>query len=356
MINLNSREDIESADKGKILESIRSLDGQISQVLEETKVFYLPNNYKDILNVVICGMGGSALGGRVVKALTTPTSRIPIEIVTDYTLPYYVGEKSLVILSSYSGNTEETISALSNAQNKGAKIFGVTTGGKLKNLLIDGNVPAYFFEPKNNPSGQPRMALGYSIAINLVVLSKIGVFTLSENDLKKAVKASSKFIKLFDPKVSENENVAKKLAQRLFSKAPILFASGHLLGIAHAFKNQINENSKTFSTLFDLPEANHHLLEGLAYPVSAKNVFHFLFFESKNYTPTAQKRYPITEDVVKKVGHEFSVYKTLSKEKLEEIFEILVFGSYLSFYLALLNEVDPSQIPWVDYFKKELAK
>ncbi|MBI1863705.1 bifunctional phosphoglucose/phosphomannose isomerase [Candidatus Woesebacteria bacterium] len=356
MINLNLSEEIETADKGKILESIRSLDGQISQVLEETKAFYLPDSYKDILNVVVCGMGGSALGGRIVKALTTPASRIPIEIITDYTLPYYVGEKTLVILSSYSGNTEETISTLSNAQNKGAKIFGVTTGGKLKDLLIEAKLPAYLFNPKNNPSGQPRMALGYSIAINLVVLAKLGAFNVSENDLKKAVKTSSKFIKLFDSTVTENENIAKKLAQKLYLKAPILFASGHLLGIAHAFKNQVNENSKTFSTLFDLPEANHHLLEGFGFPKSSKHVFHFLFFESKNYTLNAQKRYPITEDVVKKEGYEFSVYKTLSKEKLEEIFEILVLGSYLSFYLALLNEIDPSQIPWVDYFKKELAK
>ncbi len=354
MINLNSAPEIESLDKGKILKSIRSLDNQVSQVLDEMKNFTLPDSYKDIYNVVICGMGGSALGGRIIKALTTPQSRIPIEIVTDYKLPYYVGEKTLVILSSYSGNTEETISAFHSAQTKKAKVVGVSSGGKLADLLKSENLPSYIFDPIQNPSGQPRMSLGYSIATNIIILNRGGVIDINENDLSNTVAIISDFIKEFDTKVEVDKNRAKKLAQNLLSKAVIIFSSEHLYGIAHAFKNQINENAKTFSCLFDLPEANHHLLEGLEFPKSAKSNFHFLFFESKNYTTQIQKRYPITEDVVTQCGHEFSVYKTFSQEKLAEIFEILVLGSYVSFYLAILNNIDPSKIPWVDYFKTKL--
>ncbi len=356
MIDIDSISQIASFDKGNILTSIRTLGDQIKQVHDEMLDFTLPASYQDIYNVVVCGMGGSALGARIVKALTFDSARIPIEIYNDYKLPYYVGEKTLVILSSYSGGTEETISSAYKAFQVGAKVVGISSGGKLTELLREKNAPAYIFEPKENASGQPRMGLGYSTAAFMKILSTCCVINITDAELLEAAATVRKYTAEFDAKVPESKNLAKILARKLIKKAPIIFASEHLFGPAYAFKNQLNESAKTFSTIFELPEANHHLLEGLQFPEKEKHVFHFLFFDSNLYSPEIAKRYPITHDVVTKCGHESTIYRAQSTTKITEIFEILTLGSYISFYLALLNNVNPVEIPWVDYFKKQLAK
>ena len=133
-----------------------------------------------------------------------------------------------------------------------------------------------------------------------------------------------------------------------------MVASEHLFGVAHAFKNQLNETAKTFACLFDLPEADHHLLEGLGYPEAAKAFLHFLFFESGVYFGEVKRRYSLTQEVVGKQGVSFTNYHLTAYRKLPQIFEVLILGSFVSFYLALLHEVDPAQIPWVDYFKAKL--
>ena len=356
MVNLDSQEEIETFDKGKILASIRLLPDQMEQAWEEIKVLDVPKACYLAKNVVICGMGGSALGGRIVDSLLTDRVRIPIEVFNQYDVPYYVGKDSFVIVSSYSGNTEETVSAAKEAIGRGAKVFGTATGGKLAKLLEKENQPRYIFEPKANPSGQPRMGLGYSIAGTLAVLSKCGFVHISDDDFYELVVTIRGFVKEFDVAVPSDKNLAKTFSKRLLRKAVILIASGHLVGAAHAFKNQLNENSKAFSALFALPEANHHLLEGLKFPAKSREIFYFLMFASKIYHKRIQKRYKLTSDIIEKNGHEHSIYTPRTETKLSQIFEVLTFGSFVSFYLAVLYGVDPTKIPWVDYFKEKLSE
>jgi glucose/mannose-6-phosphate isomerase len=149
--------------------------------------------------------------------------------------------------------------------------------------------------------------------------------------------------------------VAKRLATLLLNKLIILVASEHLVGAAHAFKNQLNENSKTFSALFDLPELNHHLLEALANPKGAKPFLQFLFLNSSLYSPDIGKRYPVAMEVVEKNNVAANSFECFSQSKLEQIFELLTLGEYVSFYLAMLYGLDPTPIVWVDYFKKKLG-
>ena len=139
-------------------------------------------------------------------------------------------------------------------------------------------------------------------------------------------------------------------------KVIILIASGHLVGVTHAFKNQLNENSKAFSVLFDLPELNHHLLEGLRFPIRTRGLFHFVIIKSDLYKKDILKRIKLTDDVIEKNGFECTIYPMMTETKLLQIFETVVFGSFVSFYLAMLYGINPSEIPWVDYFKEELKK
>lgn len=353
-MDLNSVPEIKNYDRDGVLASIRELPLQIEQTWEEMAAITLPENYRNISEVVICGMGGSALGARMVDALYSTSVRGPIEFYTDYHVPDYANENTLVVLSSYSGSTEETISCFYEAVGKKALPFGITTGSTLAKLFSEQKLPFYQFDPIHNPCNQPRMSLGYSLTSILSLLNKTGFITISDEEIKKAISTLKTFITDYDIDFPIEENLAKKIATHFYSKVPVLIASEHLIGACHAFKNQLNENAKTFSLLFDIPELNHHLMEGLKNPSRGREIFKFLFFESDLYSEGVNKRYPLTQEVIEKNGYPFTIYPLRSETKLEQVFEILAFGSFTSFYLAFLYKEDLAKIPWVDYFKEKL--
>jgi glucose/mannose-6-phosphate isomerase len=339
----------------EVLASIRNLPNQLEQAWAEVGTLEIPQAYKNSQNIVLVGMGGSALGGRIVDSLIVDRLNTPMEVFTEYHLPNYVNSNTLLITSSYSGNTEETLSATKEAMAKKAKIFGITTGGKLAELLKVKKLPSYIFEPKQNPSGQPRMGLGYSISAILALLKKCGFISFGDEEFSSLAWQLKQKLLSFDPETPEKENLAKATASRLKGKIPILVASEHLVGIAHAFKNQLNETAKTFAVSFDLPELNHHLMEGLRNPAQAKNYLHFLLLESRLYDPQIKKRYEVTKEVINKNDIESSKFVLMSDKKSDQIFEVLAFSSFVSLYLAQVYDIDPVKIPWVDYFKKRLS-
>ncbi len=354
MFSLDKKDEIGKLDKSNLINSIYNLSDQILQAWNEVNDLDVKFS-EDIKNIVVAGMGGSALGGRIVGALLKDKLRIPLYIVTDYKLPGYVDKNTLVILSSYSGNTQETFDCFREANDRNAQVFGITTGGKLKELFESHKLPCYVFNPFNNPSGQPRMSLGYSTVSILALLAKIGFVNIRTDEIISVAEEVFKFTKELSVDIPENDNLAKRMARKLKGKEVYLIAGEHLLGVTHAFKNQLNENAKTMSFLFDLPELNHHLLEGLRNPAQVKEWSAFLFFESKLYTSQTMKIVPVVKDVVTKNDLEVLSYPTRHTTKLSQVFEILVFGSFVSYYLALLYDIDPTPIPWVAYLKEKLS-
>lgn len=353
---LDEEDKVRELDKGNILGSVRDLPEQVVQAWEEMHRVRLPEDYKRTRNVVICGMGGSALGGRIVDCLFTNSLRGSIEVFTGYSLPDYVDPYSLVILSSYSGNTDETLDAAKQARKKNACSFILTSGGKLAEFAAKEKLPAYIFKPVHNPSGQPRMGLGYSLTAILNLLARCGFIPLTGAEMEETVSLMRDLVKDYDLVSPQTQNLAKRLAQRLDGKSPVLVASEHLVGSIHAFKNQLNENAKTFSTNFDIPELNHHLMEGLSNPRSLKPLLHFIFFDSKLYPPNIRKRYPLTKEVVEKNDISAEIFELTAASQIAQVYELLTLSSYVSFYLAILYGLNPAPIPWVDYFKEKLAK
>jgi glucose/mannose-6-phosphate isomerase len=339
-----------------VADTIRAYPMQLRQSWDEISQMFIPEDYKDIKNVVFAGMGGSALGARIVDSLLVNRLRIPFEIYNEYHIPNYVNDESLVVVSSYSGETEETLDCLHESLNKGAKIFGITTGGKLGNILKERNIPSYVIDPVNNPSKQPRMSIGYAIGSILAVLTKLEVVHFSTDEMDQAIFAMNNALTDFNENVPETRNLAKVFSKKLYNKFPILVASEHLVGTAHTIKNQFNESAKTFCVLFDLPELNHHLMEGLAHPAKMKDYMHFVFLTSNQYSEEVKKRYPITQKVLEKNNVEFSVFNPNSETKLEQIFETLAFGSSVAYLMTKEYKIDPLDIPWVEFFKEEMAK
>jgi glucose/mannose-6-phosphate isomerase len=325
------------------LKSIELLEEQIKQAYQESKKIKLPKSYNQVNKVVTCGMGGSQLGVDLVRHLFRQEIKVPIIQVKGYNLPKFIDSRSLVFLISYSGNTEEVITIANNVKKQKAKVVVISSNGKLAKLAQKQNIPAYIFDPINNPSGQPRLGTGYMIGSFLVILKKLRLIGLTDSDFKEIVKVQN--LKL------EAQDYSKKLKDKI----PVIITSEFLQGNAHIIANQINEAAKQLALYYSIPELNHHLLEGLTFPkINEKNLY-FVFFYSQDYHQRNQMRYKITQKILTKQKIPFVQIK-FTGGKVSQSMKMLKFGSLLSFYLSIINKVDPNRIPWVNFFKKQLSK
>jgi len=262
------------------------------------------------------------------------------------------------MLSSHfiSGTTEEVLACFEEAKKRDARILAISSGGDLGKLVKDEKINGYIFEPKFNPSDQPRMGLGYSILGQILIFSKLGFLAFSESDFSKVLSAVEKINSQSKSDVDTSQNQAKQISLEFKDKVPFLFASEHLVGNIHVFANQINENAKSLSCYFALPEANHHLTEGLSSPEGTHDKTTFFLLKSNLYSERVLKRYEITKNIVGENGIKTVVYEPQSQTKLEQVFEFLTFGSWVSFYLAMVYGRDPSPIPNVDFLKEQMSK
>lgn len=354
MLNLDSAEEVKKLDTGEIIASIESFPKQISQAWQEASTVVFPEDYKAADNIVIAGMGGSTLGADILRSLFKDSLTVPLQIINHYELPNSVDDNTLVILASYSGTTEEVLAASEDARNRKAKIAGVTLGEGLGDFLEQNNLPGYFFKPDFNPSGQPRLGLGYTFTAMIAFLNKLGFISVDSAKVQAAVEELGRFNEMLVPEVSASGNKAKQLALELKGKIVVIVASEFLSGNAHVFANQTNENSKNFASYFLLSELNHHLLEGTTNPPCMKTDVKFIFLESDLYSEKIVKRLAITKEVLEKQELGFTSFKLTASDKLTQVIEGIVFSSWVTFYLGCLNGEDSARIPWVDYFKERL--
>jgi len=352
---LDSRTEIDKLDISHLLGSVESLPDQIENAWEQTKNLTFPSDYPQVKNIIVSGMGGSNLGSLVIKHLFKDELTIPMEVYPHYHLPGYVSSDSLVLLSSYSGTTEETLAAAEQAKEVGAKIVVITGGGPLADMARANNWPMYLIDAKYNPSGQPRMAIGYEVFGQLSMFAKMGLINISENEVINLVDKLRQLVKKLGPEIPNNP--AKLLAFRAFDKHIIFSAAEHLIGAAHVFNNQVNENAKSLTTEWHLPEFNHHFMEALSYPKLAHDTSIFFLFNSGLYHERVQKRFPITKEVLESKSYETQLIQATAPTKLEQIFEIIQLGQFVSSYLAFLYKIpDPGPVPNVEWFKTQMTK
>lgn len=349
------RQSTYSFDKSGVYNSVLALPDQLAQVAQIGEGIILPKTYSVVNKVIVAGVGGSALGARVIKAFGSNLLPIPLEIVTDFHLPSWADHNTLVILSSYSGNTEETLTAASDIKKQKALPVVLTSGGKLAQMATDFGWPLVLFEPLHNPSSQPRMALGYNLGLLLMILSAAKLVDSSAEELKLGEEILRLHQTRLSKEVPQKENSAKLLADKLTGRAAVLIAAEHLYGAAYTFKNQLNENAKNFSCLFGLPELVHHFLEGLGHPKDLPRHTHFVLFDSGLYSPDIARRLMLTEEIITKQGFGVTRIKAEAPRSLGQVLETIQFGAFVSLYLALSNKLDPGPIPWVDYFKTKLS-
>jgi glucose/mannose-6-phosphate isomerase len=356
---LDDLEKIKKLDSSRVVESIKLLPDQMRQVFSDAYLIKIPRLYTRVTQVVVNGMGGSNLGAKLVKAAWADQIKVPITISPGYNLPAHVNKNTLYIISSYSGNTEEPLSTYREAKKRGAKIIAITAEGKknkLSQLMLRENIPGYIFTPRFNPSAQPRLGLGYAVLGLVVLLLKTGLLKIKKKEIKEIIDWLEINSRKLKPESPLAVNPAKKLATKLADKIPVLVGAEFTAGNVHILRNQINENAKQFATYLILPDLNHYAMEGLAHPVTNQKNLIFLFFNSSLYSPRVCLRANLTEKIVIKNGLEAISYNFKNQTKIAQVFELLQLGTWLSFYLGILNNVDPAKIPWVDWFKEQLAK
>lgn len=340
-------------DPQQMFSSIGHLPDQVEAAWSAISTIAFPPSYRHVRHVVVAGMGGSAIGTHLIQSVFRHRLSVPITIVSDYTVPSWVNRETLLLLSSYSGGTEEVLAVADHAQRAGIPMIVLTTGGALETFAQMHRLPAVVFGTEHNPCGQPRIGLGYAVTYQLGIFRQLGVIDLTDAEMQQTVRRLREAQRLYSQLIDENP--ALELAHQARLRVPIIVASEHLSGNAHILANQWNENAKNLAAWFLIPELNHHLLEGLMAPAAVRKRLLVLMIESGLYDPRNRRRYIITQQVLQKQEIACHTITARGETALEQAFDLLLLGGYASFYQAVMNRVNPTPIPWVDYFKRLMA-
>ena len=350
--NLDDPEVYRKNDPEGMLARIKELPWQCREAYRAALHFGLPADYSDIDRVVIVGMGGSAIGGDLIRSLAQSESRVPVIIHRDYGMPAFVDDWTLLIASSYSGNTEEVLSAFEPALKTGARKLVMTTGGKLQEMAESGNVPVFSIEYK----AQPRAALGFSIMPVLAVLQNLGLLSDKSSDVDETVKILEGLSAKLDEKSPLSSNPAKQLAGRLHGRLPVVYGAGIAAEAAHRWKTQINENSKTWAFYEVFPELNHNATVGFPFPPEVAQKIRVILLPSPLFNERVSLRYEVTTELLEKAGVGYEYVDSEGKSALAQMMSLVLMGDFTSYYLAILYGIDPSPVEVINYLKDKLAK
>lgn len=348
---LNNLKIISKVDKGSLLRHISGFSEQCQEAVDTAKACSDFPKHKKIHNIVILGMGGSAIGGDFLKTLFINESPVPIIINRNYSLPEFVNEKSLVFAVSYSGNTEETLTAFKEAIKRKAKIVVITSGGRLAFLASRQKIPLIKI-PSWLP---PRAAMGYLFLPMIVFLAKWNIIENQSLNILEAINTIQKQEEMYNCRKNFPDNYAKEMAAKIHKKIPLIIGiEGLTDAIALRWKCQFNENSKNLAFVQIFPELGHNDVEGWkGIGKLSKNLIG-LFLRSSNETEDSSNRIDAVKYFLKNHVSEIIDVKVEGSGKLAQVFSLCYLGDYVSFYLSILNKVDPTPVSNIDALKEKL--
>lgn len=322
---------------------VQNFPTQLHEAILIGKSHRFTTSKKKFANVVLTGLGGSGIGGSIVQNFIFDKLKVPFVVNKDYFLPAFVGSDSLVIVSSYSGNTEETIQAMKQALKARATVVCITSGGTIGEIAKRRKLDCILL-----PSGMPpRACIGYSMTQVLYVLQGMG---LLKYNFEKELNAS---IKLLKNKSRSIQTKARSLAKKLFNTTPVIYSSPDFEGMAIRFRQQINENSKMLCWHHVIPEMNHNELVGWRDKSASRSV---VILRSKDDYDRTQLRMEINKKVIRKYTKNITELYSEGKSYWEQIFYFIHLTDWVSVYLADMREHDAVEVKVIDFLKGELAK
>jgi glucose/mannose-6-phosphate isomerase len=352
VIDLDQQRHYEDIDREQMLASILAMPSQLRQAWSLVQSLSLPSRLREAQNVVLAGMGGSAIGADFTRTLAEREARVPMEVVRGYDLPTYVDERSLVVLSSFSDTTEEVLSAADQAVRRNAGVIAVTAGGPLAERMVKGGATVVRF----HFDGRPREALGFSTLGVVGILAHLGYISDKTTDVDAAATLLEQLVEEFGPEAPADCNGAKRLAQHLTPRLAVIYGGGLMAEVARRWKNQLNENAKSWSFYEQLPELNYNAMLGYLFPSDLGQRVWVVILSSRLNHPRITMREHVTREELSRRGIQSSTVEGRGNSALEQILSAAYIGDFVSYYLALIHEVDPSDDATLGFFKARLSQ
>jgi glucose/mannose-6-phosphate isomerase len=313
----------------------------------------LPDSFKQVKLIVLTGMGGSAIGGDYLAALVEEQCPVPVLVNRGYTLPAYVqGPDVLVIASSHSGSTEETLSAFDQARARGTQLMAICTGGPLAERARAAGLPVWQF---TYPS-QPRAAFGWSFGLLVGLAQRLGLAGDLSADVTEAIALLRQGREEYGAAAPIAANGPKRYAGQVYDRIGVIYGGGIMAPVARRWKGQINENAKAWAEFDILPEQNHNGVAGTEYPEKGLEKLFAFFLRSSYDHPRVALRADLTMKLYLQQAIMVDSYMARGQSRLAQMVNATQFGDYLSYYAGMLYGVDPTPIPPISQLKEGLAR
>ncbi len=338
-------------DQAGMFGHIAAMPAQILDGWQRTRSLTLPDSFRSLSSVALLGMGGSAIGGDLVRGIYSDRLTVPLAVIRDYELPAWVGPQTLVIASSYSGATEETVSSLSAALTRRCPVAVITTGGPIGEVGRKAGLPMLTFPG----GGQPRAAVGYAVMLLAGLLERAGMLALDEAEVRGAHAAGQVTVTRCGPDIPTDENPAKQLAWALVDRLPVIEASGFLSVVARRWKTQLNENAKSTAVFEELPEATHNAVVGYPHPESIRDHLYVLFLASPLEHPRNRLRAALSAELLDTARISHQVVPVAGETRLAQAIAAIALGDLVSAYLAVLYGIDPTPVEAIGRIKARLS-
>ena len=351
-MNLDEQDRFHEVDPEGMLAEIDGLPDQLQAAWDLGQSLPLPI-VEGIRQVVIAGMGGSAIGGDLLAAYVAPRMSIPVIVWRNYDLPAFAsGPGTLVITASHSGNTEETLSAFERGREAGVSLMAITTGGELARRAGDHSVPLWRFEH----SGQPRAAVGYSFGLLLAALARQDLIPDPTDEVVNAVAAMNRQQKKLRADIPVTQNPAKRLAGQMMERWPTIVGAGLLAPVARRWRTQVSELAKSVAQFEELPEADHNMVAGVVQPESLFGSTMVIFLRASLNHPRNIIRVDATNRILMVEGFGTNVIQARGDTRLAQQWTCLHFGDYTAYYLAMAYGIDPTPVAAIEGLKEILVR
>jgi glucose/mannose-6-phosphate isomerase len=349
-MDLDDLDRFRELDPENMLGEIDGLPAQLEEAWRLGHEHSVPT-WRGIRQVVVAGMGGSAIGADLVSAYLAPHASVPIVVLRGYDLPAWAhGSETLVVASSHSGNTEETLSAFGQAESAGCRLAAITRGGKLANLAKNSGGTHWSFDH----AGQPRAAIGFSFGLLLALLTRLDLTPDPEADLREALAEMRKQQEGIRAEVPVVQNSAKRMGGQLMGRWATIFGAGVLAPVARRWKTQLNEIPKAWAQYEVLPEADHNTLNGSMFPEEIFGHSMLIFLVGRSQSQRSRLRAELTRKSLMVEGLNTDIIKTPGQTPLANMWTGLHYGDYTAYYLAMAYGVDPTPIAAIEAFKEEM--
>ena len=315
------------------------------------EAFIPPKSWGPFNKIVICGMGGSAIAGDLAADLASLQKTAPILVVRDFNLPFALDRKSLVIVCSYSGNTEETLSLFQQVLEFDAPVLAMTSDGILATEASKRRFPLLSIDAP----GEPRSALGYSLMLLLAVLARLGHITITSGEVRVATEKLMQHNLPLGEGSPLERNPAKQLALELQNRLILVYGGGLFNGVARRWKTQLNENAKSWAFFESIPEALHNTVEAFGSSPEIAERLMVLLLQPEVGMPSLNASYEVITELLSRNRVTHRVLRGMDGTPLEQLLSLLSLGDYASYYLAMLRKVDPSHTPNIVWYKQWLA-